>query len=158
MKRLAIILSLLLMLGACSEEFEPKPFTYSQLLTGKIKKSWRLAGFQYRVDGKAVESFNLPSNDCFFDDLFVFYANEEKRFEINEGNSVCTFGDPQIFYEDSWALVNANATLEMAIPFLASFKLPYILRELKEDEFSVEIYFNEDTESYRFAFELIASE
>ena len=158
MRKLAFILSVMLISGACSEQFEPKPFTYSQLLTGENVKTWRLAAFQYRQNGKAVDSFVLPSDDCVFDDLYLFYANNEKRFEIDEGARVCTPGDPQTLLVDSWGLVNATATLEMVIPFLVPVKLPYILQKLEDDEFEVEIYFNEDTESYRFIFELVDSE
>lgn len=158
MRKIVLFVGLLLFLGACSEEFQPKPFTYSKLLTGETKKTWRLAAFQFRADGKPVESVVLPSNDCVFDDLYVFYASSDKRFQVNEGRTTCNVEDPLVIVEDTWSLVNATATLEMVIPFLTNFKLPYIVQDLTENELAVEIYFNDDTESYRFVFEVIETE
>ncbi len=155
MKRLAHIAFVLAMalLVSCSEKFEPRPFTYTQLLTGKTKKTWRAAGLQIRENGQTVAEFILPQNDCIFDDLYIFYANPEKQFQVDDGSLKCSPDDPQIFIESTWSLVNANATLEMVIPFLAPFPLPFVLRELEEDEFTVEIWLDvENTESYRIIF------
>ena len=49
-----VSLSLLAMaaLLSCTEEVKPKPFTYSQILTGATKKTWKLDYFVTRVVGK----------------------------------------------------------------------------------------------------------
>lgn len=156
MKRSIHIAGLLVMgsiLLSCSEKFEPKPLTYSQMLTGEVKKSWRATGIQVREGGQSVGNFILPESDCLFDDLYVFYANDERLFEVEDNTRKCSPDDPDIIVADSWALVNATATLEMVIPFLAPFKLPYILRELEEDEMTVEIWLDvEEGDSYRIYF------
>ena len=144
--------------ASCDEGYDPKPNTYSKLLTGENKKTWILAGIQFREDGKPLQSFELPAEDCVYDDLYIFYANEDRTLEIDEGATTCDPADPQTFLIDSWALVNATATLEMIIPLLAPFKLPFIIQELTEDRLQVEIYFNEERHSYRMVFESVSSE
>ena len=157
MKRSIIwLLPALLIFSACSEKFEPKPLTYTQLLTGKEKKSWRATGIQIREDNKPAGNFILPENDCLFDDLYVFYANSERTFEVEDSSIKCAPTDPDIIVSDNWAFSNANATLEMYIPFLAPFKLPFVVRELDEDQMVLEIWLDfENTDSYRISFEAI---
>jgi len=117
-----------------------------------------LIGIQFREDGKPLQSFEVTADDCAYDDLYVFYANDERKFEIDEGASTCDPADPQIFLTDSWALVNATATLEFIIPVLVPFKLPYIIHDLTKDKLVVEIYFNEEKHSYRMIFESVSSD
>ena len=150
-----------LFLGSCSEKFEPKPFTYTQLLTGKEKKSWQLAGLEIREEGKIVGRL-FPDQflrQCVYDDLYVFYANEEKLLQVDEGFLKCDPADSQIFVESRWAFSNANATLEMIVPWLAPFPLPFVVQELSEDELSIEIWLDlENIESYRIIFTEIETE
>lgn len=142
---------------SCTEPLQPKPYTYSQLLTGENVKFWRLEGLQFRQDDKAPQSFEVP-DDCVFDDLYVFYATDDRKFEIQEGATKCNPEDPDVFLTESWSLTSGRATLEFVIPILAPFKLPYIVQELTENRLVVEIYFNENKQSYRMIFGDVRSE
>ena len=147
-----------LVILSCNDGYDPKPNNYSKLLTGENKKTWLLTGVQFREDGKPLESWEVPPDDCAFDDLYIFYANDERRFEIDEGPTKCDPADAQIFLTDTWAIVNATATLEFVVPVLLPFKLPYIIHELTETKLQVEIYFNEEKHSYRMVFKSVSSE
>lgn len=154
----SIIIILLIFSFSCSEQLEIKPLTYSQLLTGKTSKTWRLSGLQLRENDRPLESYNLPPNNCGFDDLYIFYANESKTFVIDEGPSKCNESDPQIFVSDTWSLVNATATLEMVLPILIPFRYPYIVKELTENRLVTEVYFADGIQSYRMIFTLVDEE
>lgn len=143
-----------LMASSCSEKFEPKPMTYSQLLTGKEKKTWVLSSLTI-VDQK--DPFDLAGSDvlnpCQLDDQFVFYANEEKKLEYTNGPTKCSTTEPEILITDVWQLTTANATLEMGIPRLfGGFKLPFIVKSLTETSMVLEYYFGDIDASYRFKF------
>ena len=151
MRNILFIIFALSILG-CREDFEPTPYTYSKLLTGETKKAWKLAALQYRSDERPLITYDLPLDDCAFDDLYIFYADDTKTFEIDEGVSKCNPDDPQLFITDNWSLVNATATLEMVIPILIPFRYPYIIKELSEKRLMVEVYFIGNKESYRMIF------
>ncbi len=148
---------LLLTLGSCSEPFEPKPATYSQLLTGKEKKSWTLVSFEVLDEGVAsgpIPASNLFSNNCEADDQYVFYANGEKKFEYTNGATKCATSEPDILVTDTWTLTNANATLEFAFPLLGGV-VPFTLKSLTSTSMTIEIYldnFEGIDASYRFVF------
>ena len=140
--------------SGCSEKVEPKPITYSQLLTGTEKKTWRLVTFQIMDNGKSsgVQNANqLFENACEADDQYVFYANEERKFEYTNGPSKCAADEPDVIFEDNWTLVNGNATLEFALPILGG-KYPWTIKNLTENSLTIEYYFPDINASYRFTF------
>ncbi len=145
---------ILIMISSCSETLEPKPQTYSQLLTGAESKTWKLTTIELIEGGSPPFSFSLPA--CVSDDLYIFYAGNAKFYQVLEGATKCDPEDEDIFVEDSWALVNANATLNFIFPLLADAKLPFIIKKLTETSLIIEIYFDEDDEgnssSYRMTF------
>ncbi|WP_373514947.1 hypothetical protein [Persicitalea sp.] len=156
---LTIILGLLTVgLAGCSEIKEPTPLTYTQLLTGKEKKTWSLTSFEVIDDGEEsgpVPASQLFSNACEADDQFVFYANAERKYEYINGPTKCASSEPDVLLEDTWTFVNATATLEFAFPLLSSGKLPYIVKSLTENSMTLEIYLDELDNvdaSYRFVF------
>lgn len=146
--------------GGCSEKLEPKPATYSQLLTGTDKKSWKMVSLQIIDDGNASSVIPISQsgiNPCVTDDLFTFYANDERRFEVSEGASKCNSSDPDVYLTDTWTLVNANATLQFAVPIVTETVLPYTIKNLTSNALTVEIYLEKITTdnlnaSYRFTF------
>ncbi len=149
----SLCLTLSLLLWQCSQPIEPKPLTYTQLLTGKESKAWKLTSVQILDNGNAPQTISsvqaLPG--CIADDLYVFYANAEKKFEVQEGASTCQAGDPELYLESTWTFVNSNATLEFPFTALTSISLPYVVKELTEKSLTIEYYF-EDNASYRFIF------
>jgi hypothetical protein len=156
-KNIKIYFSLLIFLiivSSCSETLEPKPQTYSQLLSGTESKTWRLTIIELIEGDSPPYVFSLPP--CIADDLYVFYAGDSKFYQVLEGPTKCDPEDEDVFLEDSWALVNANATLNFVFPLLANVRLPFIIKKLTETNLVVEIYFDEDDEgnssSYRMTF------
>ncbi len=148
-------LSLLFLCG-CSEVTEPTPLTYTQLLTGKEKKTWSLVSFEVIDEGKG--SGTLPANRlfngaCEADDQFIFYANAERKYEYTNGPTKCSPTEPDVLLTDSWNFTNANATLEFAFPVLSTGKVPFIVKSLTETSMVIEIYLDDIQgidASYRF--------
>ncbi|WP_460638555.1 hypothetical protein [Larkinella harenae] len=164
LKRLSRSLVLLLVATAlfsgCSEKLEPKPLTYSQLLTGTEKKVWRLVSFEVIDEDQksgVIPIQNAGLSACRLDDEYVFYAGSEHKFEYNNGSSKCSANEAAVLFEDTWSFVNGNATLEFVIPIFAGSVLPYTVRNLTETSMTVEIYFDKIyvdplNASYRFTF------
>ncbi|RAJ94416.1 hypothetical protein LX87_04303 [Larkinella arboricola] len=151
-----LVLSLPVMglFAGCSEKVEPKPITYSQLLTGTEKKAWRLVTFQVIDNGKSSGVQNASSlfeYACEADDQYVFYANEERRFEYTNGPAKCNDNEADVLIEDNWTLINGNSTLEFAFPVLGG-KYPWTIKNLTENSLTIEYYFPDIEASYRFTF------
>lgn len=145
--------------SSCSEKLEPKPLTYTQLLTGETKKAWLFSSIIVVDNGTADPPLNARDvvPPCFADDQYVFYANSEKKFEVAEGNSKCDPRDPDVYVTDTWSLVNANAQLEFVFPVLSSQSLPYVVKTLTANTLTVELYVDKvfpdgDNISYRITF------
>ncbi|GAB3331550.1 hypothetical protein GCM10027299_37300 [Larkinella ripae] len=157
-----LVLSVALMglFSGCSEKLEPKPLTYSQLLTGAEKKTWRLVSFEVIDDGQksgVIPIQNAGLSPCRTDDQYIFYAGSDHKFEYNNGSVKCSTSEETVLFEDSWSLMNGTATLEFVIPIFAGSVLPYTIRNLTETSMTVEIYFDKIyvdpiNASYRFTF------
>ncbi|WP_461148343.1 hypothetical protein [Spirosoma pulveris] len=140
--------------GGCSEKLEPKPATYSQILTGTEKKTWKMVTFQVIDDGTpsgVIPVSQSGINPCISDDLLTFYANPEHKFEASEGATKCNQSDPDIYVTDTWTLVNANATLEFYMPVLDG-KYPWTIKNLTANSLTVQYYFPDVNASYQFTF------
>ncbi|MGA0560633.1 hypothetical protein ACO2Q8_28465 [Larkinella sp. VNQ87] len=139
--------------AGCSEKVEPTPLTYSQILTGTEKKAWRMVSYQIFDNGKSdgVQNAQNLFAPCEADDQYVFYANGEHKFEYTNGPSKCDTSEPDVIFEDSWTLINGNATLEFVIPVLGG-KFPWTIRNLTENSLTVEYFFPDIEASYRFTF------
>ncbi|MDB5243496.1 MAG: hypothetical protein JWP57_4121 [Spirosoma sp.] len=138
----------------CSEKFEPKPVTYSQLLTGTEKKTWRLVSLQVFDNGQTGGVIPITQSGldaCEYDDLYTFYANDEHKFEVSEGASKCNAADPDVFVTDTWTLINADASLEFIFPILGG-KYPWTIKNLTTSVLTMEYYFSDINASYRFTF------
>lgn len=145
------------LLGGCSEKIEPTPVTYSQLLTGTEKKTWRMVSVVINDDGQSsgvIPASDLNINPCLLDDLITFYANAERKFEASEGATKCKPDGADVYLTDSWALVNANATVEFYIPVLGGI-YPWTIKNLTDKVLTVEYYFDDVNASYRFTFNSI---
>ena len=147
------------LLGGCSEKLEPKPATYSQLLTGTEKKTWKTVSFQIIDNGNAspvtlVTQSNI--DPCISDDFCTFYANAEHKFEASEGASKCNSADPDVYVTDTWTLVNANASLEFYLPILNG-KYPWTIKNLTATVMTIEYYFSDIDASYRFTLNAVTT-
>jgi hypothetical protein len=143
----------------CSEKLEPKPPTYSQLLTGTDKKTWRLVSVEVVDQGQksGVIPIQNAYNTCEADDQFIFYADAGHKFQCTNGATKCSAAEPDTLIDDNWALINSNASLEFVIPVFANSVLPYTIKNLTATSMTVEIYFDKvfvdpiDV-SYRYTF------
>lgn len=148
---------ILLTLGGCSESLDPKPLTYTQLLTGTEKKAWSLVSVEVIDEGEAsgpIPASNFFNNACEADDQYVFYANGERKYEYTNGPTKCATSEPDILLTDTWAFTNANATLEFAFPLLGGI-VPFTVKSLTSTSMTIEIYldnFQDIDASYRFVF------
>ncbi len=153
-----LLVSCLLPSAGCSETNEPKPLTYTQLLTGQEKKVWTLTSFQVLDEGEAsdvVPISQIIRNACEADDQFVFYANAERKFEYTNGPTKCSSSEPEVLLTNNWTFVNASATLEMPFPLISSGPLPFVVKSLTETSMTIELYLervrtDEIDASYRF--------
>ncbi len=155
-KRLLLLLVNLLILAGCSEKNDPKPLTYSQLLTGTEKKAWKMTLVERIDEGRTLSASALDffEVECFADDLYVFYANEEKLMEVTEGLTKCRSSDPDVYFESSWSLVNSTATLDFPIPIIfGGQSVPFVLKELTAKRMVVEYYYSDIDLSERYTFE-----
>lgn len=132
---------------SCSEEFEPKPYTYSRFFTGQNNKTWKIKLVEDVMNGEVTDRWMA---DCLVDERFVFYANAEHSFEALTGSRKC-FTEPEADqFVEAWSFNNATAALVMIIPFIADVALPYIVREVDENDLVVEIFYDqENTQSRR---------
>ncbi|HEX8038675.1 MAG TPA: hypothetical protein VF490_05970 [Chryseosolibacter sp.] len=146
-----LVCMLLGVLFSCSEALDPQPNKYSEIFTGTSKKAWQISSIQLKEENKSPQTFGLPP--CMADDEYIFYANVEKTYEISNGFSKCDSAEPDMIVSDSWEFSNANATMNIIMPLLADYKLPFIVREASEKEMTLEIFLDEkNTTSYRFNF------
>ena len=143
----------------CSEKIDPKPVTYSQLLTGTDKKAWRLVSYQVIDEGVASSVISVQNNfnPCVADDQYIFYANEEHKFEVTEGATKCSQNDPDVFITDTWALVNSNASLQFVFPILTDQAYPFTIKNLTSSVLTIEYYFPDIDASYRFTFNAVTT-
>jgi uncharacterized membrane protein len=151
-----IILGILsIYLIGCSEEIAPERYTYSQIISGKNEKTWRLTRFVSWIEGKS--EINLePLPPCISDDLYTFYADLEKKYEVSNGVTKCNSSEPDLILVDTWSFINGGATLNMILPFLSDTSLPFIVRELDNNTMALEIFRDqENTISYRIYFESV---
>lgn len=140
------------LLIGCSEEIEPTPYTYSQIFSGKSQKTWVFESIVLWEEGKSDISYTLAN--CISDDLYIFYADSEKKYEVTNGSTKCVTSEPDVIISDTWSFINGGATLNIIIPFLSDLTLPYIVREVSDTEMLLEIFINsENTQSYRISFE-----
>jgi hypothetical protein len=149
-------------LFSCTEEVKPKPFTYSQILTGATKKTWKLDYFVTRKVGKEDTRENLAA--CEADDLYIFYNNSEKLFEVMNGPRICngdgTGPDAEKLVSYTWAFNNANSSINMVVPHVFGyFLIPFIVKKIDTKSMELQIFINdEQTVSYVLFFVKTAEE
>ena len=146
------------LLTGCSQKIEPVPNTYSQLLTGTEKKTWKLVSLQIFDNGQGSGVIPVQNglNPCIADDLYTFYANDERKFELNEGSVKCNATNPDLLLTDSWTLINADASLEFPLRVLGG-SFPWTIKNLTASVLTIEYYFSDINASYRFTFNATSS-
>ncbi|HEU5289651.1 MAG TPA: hypothetical protein VFU05_03345 [Cyclobacteriaceae bacterium] len=154
MNKIIKIVGLVLILGvaSCSEEITPEPFTFSKFFTGENSKTWKVTLFEETLNGKVVDRFTIG---CVNDDRYIFFANPERRTEFRAGSSRCFDPAEPALIIDSWSYQSGTATLTMLLPIFADVSLPFIVKEINDDDMELEIFFEGNTGSYRVHFDAI---
>ena len=143
----------------CSETAEPKPYTYSRIFTGNKSKTWKLDRLVFREKDKQDENLGLSS--CEKDDLYTFYANDERLFEVSNGSIACSDDDgADLLVSYTWQFNQANASLSMVTPHIFGyFFIPFIVKDANEKILELEIFLDEEaTISYVLFFKLVDEE
>jgi hypothetical protein len=137
---------------SCTEEIKPTKYSYSQLLTGKNNKTWKLNKIALRKAGEEDDTFSR--NDCESDDRYIFYANEEKLFEVRNGDQRCDADEESLLLSYQWAFSNANANITMVMPHVFGyFLIPFIVKNIDASDMELELFLDEEaTVSYVFFF------
>jgi hypothetical protein len=147
-------------LNSCSESVEPKPYVYSQIFTGKTSKTWKLDRLVFREKGQQDEILGL--SNCEKDDLYTFYANDEKLFEVDNGNVACASGedDDGLLVSYTWEFNQANASLSMVTPHIFGYYfIPFIVKDANNKDMELEVFLDEDAKiSYVLFFKLVDEE
>ena len=142
---------LLLMIGACTEQITPTPYTYTSVFTGAHSKTWTVKFLEQTQNGEVAETFKLDA--CWNDNEYTFYANSEHAFTATSGAAKCSDTEADVI-NDTWGFNNATATLTMVLPFFTESSLPFIVKEAKKGNMQLEIFLDENnTSSYRIHFE-----
>lgn len=142
---------------SCSEEPKPVVEEFYKIITGKTKKTWKVTGIKWTGDGKSDINYDLSS--CYKDDLYTFYANEERLYEVSNGPTKCDSAEPDQLVSDEWAFVNATSTLTIIFPLLSSNSLPFFVRKVTSKEMTIEIYIDQDnTYSYIATLQSVSEE
>ena len=154
--KLSIVFSLLIF-ASCSEDPKPIVNEFYKIITGKTKKTWKVTGIKWTGDEK--EDINYSLSSCYKDDLYTFYANEERLYEVSNGPSKCSDSEPDQLVSDSWSFVNATSTLTIVFPLLSDSSLPYFVRKVTSKEMTLEIYIDQDnTYSYAITLQSVSEE
>jgi hypothetical protein len=140
----------LAMLMACTEPVDVTPFTYPQVFTGEVRQGWSIRSVQLLQDGKGTQTFQL--DQCITDDIYIFYNNPERTYQVTEGATKCNDGDPTLIVDSNWGFTNSTAQLTMVMPLLSVDPLPFVLKEVDGVKMTLDIYFDDNHSSYRFNF------
>lgn len=149
-KRFTFIAFLLVALAACTENVKVVPFTYPEVFTGKTKQGWTIRSVQLLQVGKGTLTFNL--DPCITDDLYIFYNNPERTYQVTDGATKCNAGDPDVIVDSSWSFINSTAALTIIVPILSDSALPFIVKEADNTKLVIDIYFDDNKSNYRINF------
>ena len=152
MRRSILFLVVIFIGNACTEGITPKPYTESQLISGKTSKTWKLDKLVTRVDGKTDSPESLAT--CEKDDRYIFYANSEKLFEVKNGLNKCDPDEDDELVSYTWAFNNATASLSMVVPHVFGYYyIPFTVKSVDSNDLELEVFINEEaTVSYALYF------
>ncbi|HEX8061494.1 MAG TPA: hypothetical protein VF473_11190 [Cyclobacteriaceae bacterium] len=145
----------LFLMVACSEPLKVEPLTYTQIFSGKTKKTWTIRSIQQIQNGKGTQTFTL--NPCIYDDQYVFNNDFNKTYQVLDGANKCSASDPNVLVDSNWSFVNATSTLTIVMPLLSESPLPFIVKSIDNTKMTIDIYIDDQrTSAYRFNFKSAA--
>jgi hypothetical protein len=140
---------------SCSEEVKPTPLTYTKVFTGQTSKTWSIDKVLVRKIGQDDQPVTLST--CERDDRYIFYANDERLFEVDNGRLSCDATEKQTLVSYTWSFSNSNASLQMVVPhFFGNYIIPFIVTKATSSDMVLEVFADEkNTISYVFYFKLV---
>jgi hypothetical protein len=140
---------------SCSEDVKPTPFTYTQVFTGQNSKTWSLDKVLLKKTGQDDQQITLSS--CEKDDRYIFYANGERLFEVDNGRTSCDATEDKTLVSYTWSFANTNATLQMVVPHVfGNFIIPFIVTKATTSEMILAVFADEkNTISYVLYFKSV---
>ncbi|HZX75184.1 MAG TPA: hypothetical protein VFE57_12230, partial [Cyclobacteriaceae bacterium] len=144
MKRIITIFFICMMtiFVSCEESVTPNPPTFYKIITGNNKKTWKLTALKWTGEGQDDIKYTL--GNCYKDDLYIFYANTEKLYEVTGGTIKCSSDETATLVSDTWSMVNATATLTVVIPIFSDNPLPFFVQKVTSKEMTLQIYLDQD--------------
>jgi hypothetical protein len=147
-----IVMALASVAISCSESLDPQPLDYTQIISGKISKTWKFKSIAFKNEGDPDWKLTNP---CWSDDTYTFYRDEEKKFEFESGITKCDPFEPRVTITDTWYFSNATATLSFVFPLLSDNALPFTVVDIDKNDLTLEIFFDlNGKQSYQMKFEL----
>jgi hypothetical protein len=125
------------------------------VFTGKTKQSWSIRSVQVLREGKGTITFNL--SQCVIDDIYTFYNDPERSYQVTEGTTKCNADDPSVVVDSNWSFINSTAALTIVVPILSSSALPFIVKEVDNTKLVLDIYLD-DNRYFRVNFKSVSSE
>lgn len=96
-----------ILFASCKKEEETTTPTPSELLT---RSAWKLVKEEEKQNNGSWVDYTNAIPACEKDDLFVLKT--DNKYEVNEGASKCSSGDPNIVEQGGWALVDNNTGIK----------------------------------------------
>jgi|GEM_PF-1056340 len=131
---------------SCSEEVEPKPYTYTQIFTGEESKTWKVTDVVITREGQDPRDYLQFWNSCERDDRYTFFNNVERKFQITNGVRACD-EEEDLLVDYNWSFVNSSALLNIPFPrVFGNFVIPFTVGSVTEDNLTLFIYLDNENQ------------
>jgi hypothetical protein len=166
----ALILSTILVV-ACSKDEPSVSIVEKQktLLAGKANESkkWKLISGIATYSGAAPTESVLSYKNCFLDNEYIFFNNENQTYDNTEGNTKCVGLAPTVIESGFWAfsengeklLISANDLFNIDESLFGKFgSPPASVITLTADQLIIEYNYTQtgvDNGRFKFTFESI---
>ncbi len=121
---------------------------------------WDLDKITVKEKGKAAQTFQYAG--CEGDDRYIFYANDERLFEVTNGRTACDPDESGIEETDlllsySWEYNTSTTSLSIVLPHLFGYvEIPMTVTKITENTMVLDLAFNEEnTTAYVFEFRVV---
>ena len=137
---------------SCSESLDPTPLSYTEIISGKISKTWSLRSIAFKNTGDPDWKLTQA---CWSDDSYTFYRDSERKFEFKSGSVKCDITETKVTITDTWSFINANSTIFFVVPLFSDSPIPFTVVDIDKNDLTLELYFDDaGSQSYELKFKL----